>query len=421
MKKINLFQAILINFNVILGAGIFLNIQPLTKIAGPFGFLGYVFSSLILLPFVYSLGKLSQLYPSYGGLYFYVKENFNSFLGFISGWSFFIGKTVSAAFLALAFVKFIQFKITFLQSMPSIALASLIIFLLIFLNMLGTHIGGKIQLVFSALKLTPIIFIFFSTLLIPTNNFSFATEISPLMPIYAIPISIYALMGFETTCAIGHMLKKPKENLFKTIMFSFLIVAGINIIFQFLMFNILGQEILQSNNLFVDIAEKSFFPEWLGRLMISFIFTSVIAGSFGILTSNCWNLYSLVQDGHFPFKKHLIKLCPHKTPYVLLIIEATIACATLAISQNQIALQTMAVFGVVVSFLLNSFASFALIKKTPRKNSVLQKIVSILAISGCFYILFLCLRNLQITGVSIPFIVLLISGIAISLLKKQAA
>ncbi|MBU1007911.1 amino acid permease [Candidatus Dependentiae bacterium] len=394
VKKIGLPTALLININIIIGAGVFLNVKPLALIAGSFGFAGYLLGATILFPFVLTLAKLAQAYPVSGGLYVYSKEYLGLFAGFVSGWSYFIGKTVSAAFLALAFTRFFQEQILFLQPYPTALLACLVIFTIILLNILGAHIGGSAQYVFILTKLIPIFFIYITGILtIQTGNFSSTPQpISSLAG--TIPIALYAFMGFEITCSIGHMFKKSSSTIPRAIIGSFLFVTTIYIFFQLL-------------------ATQQPFSLLSNKPIATLIFTSAIAGSFGILTSNCWNLHALALDNHFPGKKILTKISQTHVPWVGLLLEGGIACLMLLISDNQVALQSMSVFCVVTSFLLSTLAALLAVAN---KKLLINKWIPRLALAGCGYVLFLCLKNIQTAGVSLPFLALLFGGIGLKTL-----
>ncbi len=198
-KKIGLLFAILINVNIIIGAGVFLNIKPLSFISGSVSSLVYILSGLILFPLVFSLAKLGQLYPTSGGLYVYSKNHLGKFFGFISGWSYFVGKTVSAAFLVYAFSNFFHQRLYFLRSVPIIFICSIVILFIAIINIIGAQVGGKIQFFFIFTKLVPIFFVIFFgiTIITPGNYYSLH---KPMVSLFgAIPIAIYALLGFEIT------------------------------------------------------------------------------------------------------------------------------------------------------------------------------------------------------------------------------
>ena len=417
-NKISLTAAILINVNIIIGAGIFLNVKPLTQIAGSLGFFGYIFGSIILFPFVYSLAKLAQLHPVSGGLYVYSKEHLNPFVGFLSGWSYFIGKTISAAFLSYSFATFFQNRILFLQQFHSLLLTSIVIFSLISLNIIGVHIGGKIQLLFITIKMIPVLFVLIFGLTIFQPQVFDLSATFKSTTFSGIPIALYALMGFEITCSISHLIKNASQNAFRAMLGSFIIVVIIHILFQTILFGALSTSLLSYPEPLAALAHTIFTKHLIiGRIISSLVFTSVIAGSFGILTSNCWNLHVLAKNNHLPFKNILTKKSATNVPSGSLILEGVIAVAMIAISKNQIALQSMSVFGVVLSFLLSAIAAFQASKNKYIKS--LPIYIPTLSIACCCYILFLCFQKISQSGISLPFIVMLLSGIIITLIKQN--
>jgi len=420
-KKIGLIAAILININIIVGAGVFLNVKPLTALSGSLGFLGYPLSSLILLPFVLTLGKLAQKHPVSGGLYVYSKEYINRFAGFLSGWSYFVGKAVSSAFLVFAFVQFLQSKLPIISSISTSMLAIGFIFSLIFLNILGIHIGGNIQFLFILIKASPLLFvIFFGLSFFQPNLFNLSDlSFSPMLS--TVPIAIFALLGFETTCAIGHMIDNPKKNTLRIILISFFAVIITYTFFLAIIFGTLGDSIPTYTSPFRTFAQITLYSYPLvGKVLNAFIFTSALIGSFGILTSNCWNLHALAEDNLLPGKKWLLKRSRSGAPWVSLLLEGTIAAIMLAISRNQIALQSMAVFGVVTAFLLSAIAAYkASACKASGKDINIARYIPMLAIASCSYILLLCVQQIYAAGVSFSFIILFMSGIGIAICKNS--
>lgn len=260
MKKqnISLFAALLINVNIIIGAGVFLNVKPLSSIAGPLGASGYLLGAILLFPFVFSLAKLAEAHPVSGGLYAYSRQYLNKFLGFISGWVYFVGKTVSAAFLANAFATFFQKQIPFLQPYPTLLLSSIVIFTLLTINIAGARIGGPIQYLFFSAKAFPILFaILFGMLRIHPANFS-TILLNARAAFSTIPVALYALMGFEITCSIAHLIEKPRTNVFRAIVWSFLFITTLYILFQVALFGALGAGTLHAVEPVTMLANKIF-------------------------------------------------------------------------------------------------------------------------------------------------------------------
>lgn len=408
-RKISLLSAILININILISAGIFLNARPLTDIAGPFGFWGYPLSALILLPFVITLARLAQKHPKAGGLYVYSKEYLGRFAGFVSSWSYFVGKTTSAAFLAFAYAQFLHTYLSVLHNISPFTIALGLIFLFIGLNIVGVHIGGRVQYLFVAIKATPIVFVVTTALLKWSAVVSVTQPFEPLAVFSTIPIAVYALIGFEATTAISHLIKDREKNVSRAIIFSFLIVAVIATLFQFVLYRSVGHILTQSSESVLLFAQRFFAQSRvLALLMNGFVFTAAFIGSFVILTSNCWNLHTLAADGQLPGKKFLTQLNAHHVPWVALIAEGVLACLMLLISNNQIALQSMSVFAVILSFVLSSVAAIYAFK---------DRILAVFAFFSCSYVLILCVQKIIVSGVSFSFLAVLLGGIVVGMTR----
>jgi amino acid transporter len=414
-SSINLVTAILININIILGAGLFINPKPLTLLAGPLGFIGYILAATIIFPIVLCIAQLAKIHPTAGGLYVYSKEYISPFVGFISGWSYFLGKTTSAALLAHVFVSFFQRRILFLQQFPILLLDCFLILLLILLNIIGLKIGGKIQYFFTSMKAIPIIFVLFAGLSLFNLDF-FTPQPQDITNLFStFPVAIFVLLSFEMICSIGHLIKNPEKNISRAILYSFFIVATIAAIFQFMIFGSLGTNLKIIPEPILAFGIKAFNNIFFAKIINSFVFVSIIGGSFGSLTANCWNLYRLADGGHLPGKKYLTKINKTNVPYFSLLIEGGLGCLILWISKTQIPLQNMTVLGMVMAYFFSSVSAFLVNKK--KKSFYFY--ISILAITSSFYIAFLCIKNLILYGISFPLLIIFIAGLGFSLWEKM--
>jgi|SaaInlLV_10m_DNA_2_1039722.scaffolds.fasta_scaffold00397_6 amino acid transporter len=418
-QKMGVGSALLVSLNTIIGAGLFINIRPLTNIAGPFGFLGYLFGWVILFPFVLSLANLASLHPVSGGIYVYSKEYIHPLAGFLSGWSYFIGKATSGALLIHTFVKyFLQIYITQLQTVPTLLLDCIFIFALLTLHSIGVKIGGKIQRIFIFAKITPIAFVIIAGILykssikLPCNAFNFGQSLS------TIPIALFALVGFEIICSIAHLLKNPVKNTRRVIIGSSLIIVTLYTIFQLMFFLILKDNLGTVTDPLSAIATY-ILPNFPSAPIIinALVHASIIGSAFSILTSNSWNIYTLAQNEHLPLQKILTFLNKKRVPAGGLFFQGIISCLMLFLNRNQITLQNMSVFAIFVAFFLSAIAAFNAAKKDSPKNHF--PVIPALAIGTCGYTLCLCFKKLLSLGVSIPFLTVLFSGIIIALFKHK--
>ena len=155
--KLTLWQAVLINVNIMFGTGIFINTVNLAQIAGFFGFISYSLVALILLPLIFSIAALLKIHPK-GGFYTYAAKELSPFFGFISSWSYFISKLSSATLLIHVFSLLIQTIILPLQSIDTFILDFIIIAFFVWINHYCLQTGAHISYLFFFLKLIPLFF-----------------------------------------------------------------------------------------------------------------------------------------------------------------------------------------------------------------------------------------------------------------------
>ena len=156
-KKMSPFVALFICLNTMLGAGLFINPKPLAMQAGSLGFVGYLLAALIMTPIIYCTAELARLHPVSGGVYAFSQSYLGSAFGFISCWSYFTGKTSSAALMAHKFVQFLQATVPALANIPTIFCDYLLILTIIALNIGGVSIGGRAQYFFTGMRVIPIL------------------------------------------------------------------------------------------------------------------------------------------------------------------------------------------------------------------------------------------------------------------------
>ena len=119
--KLSLPTAILINVNIMLGAGIFINTPTLAQRAGLLGAFMYLLVGILMLPLILSIAQLLRLHPA-GGFYAFGQKEVNPFIGFLSGWSYFTAKLASCMVMIHVSVTLIQNIFPLLNSVHPFAL-----------------------------------------------------------------------------------------------------------------------------------------------------------------------------------------------------------------------------------------------------------------------------------------------------------
>lgn len=415
-NMISPFVGVLICINTMIGAGLFINAATLAQKAGPWGFVGYIVSALLMLPLILSVSTLAKLHPVSGGLYVFSKNYIGNWAGFFSGWSYFLGKTAAAGLLMHKFVQFFQVQFSFFNQFPTLALDYFVLIFLISIHIIGARIGGKLQYLFVTLKMLPIFFVFvFGFITFDTAFYQF--DISDFSSLFLIiPVCVFASTGFEIICSVGHLITDSSKNIKSVILIAFGIVVCINTIFQGVIFGALGWAISSSGIPILPLAQKAIPTyEIIGRILNGSVYAAILGACFSIFTANCWNLFTLAENNHLPFKNILTKLSTKQIPWVALIVEGFITAIILAITSAQLPLMNVAVFSQLIAMLLSAVAAFYAAKSTI--DFGLSRWVPILGICTASYILFVSLFNIIKFGISFSFLSIFLIGIAAAIIK----
>ncbi len=397
-------SAVLLALMTMIGGGFFVNPRQLAETMGAFSPLGYIISSLLMLPIILSIAELACLQPVSGGLYVYSKQYINPFAGFLSGWTYFLGKATSAAFLTHTVNTFFYNHFAVLQNFHPLVLDATLIGLLTTLHIIGISITSKIQYLFSAMKFTPLIFgLLAGFLMFDGTNVNFiSTDLSFGTLGTALPACLYALIGFEIICAIGGFIQNPARNIRRTILIAFSIVSIATILFQIALLGSLGDSLAQAKEPMLNLGFALLGNNVLvAKIINGLVFASITGGAFFILGGNCWNLYTLANNDHLPCTKLLTRTNSYGSPWVALVVQALTSITMIGISTQQLPLQNMVIFSMFSCFLMTCVAAI-----NAGKQGLLNipRFIPVLAIGTCSYVIGLCLSNMIKYGVSISFL-----------------
>jgi basic amino acid/polyamine antiporter, APA family len=101
LRRLGLFDAVIIGLGSMIGAGIFVALAPAAAAAGSGLLLGLGMAAVVAYCNATSSARLAARYPASGGTYVYGRERLGPFVGYLAGWGFVVGKTASCAAMAL--------------------------------------------------------------------------------------------------------------------------------------------------------------------------------------------------------------------------------------------------------------------------------------------------------------------------------
>ena len=368
--------ALLTNLNIMIGVGIFVNTAPLIKEAGALSPLSYLIVGFLMLPLILAINKLMTKHKG-GNFYTFGAENLSPTWGFLSVWSYFVGKLASCSLMIHFFSSLMQKLIPSLNIFSTIWLDLLVILFLTLLNCLNTRIGTLIQLLIFIVKISPIIFIILGGFYIfdftSFQDTSSSNAINNLLP--TISFVVYAFTGFEATCSLSSCIKNPEKNCPRAILTAFFIVVMLTILYQFCSFVIAGNSLSKAAS-FTDafaILAKGFSANFIIQNKIGYFLQitaaiSALGAAYGVFYSNNRNLYSLAQEGHIFFSRYFMHLNQNHIPWLSVLVQAFGCILYLLFTRgNNIPLQQMSAVGCTLAYFISCIG---LVKHGIRRNFI---------------------------------------------------
>ena len=219
-----------------IGAGVFLMPAALAAYGG-ISIVGWVASSLGTFVLALVFSKLSKLFlDKAGGPYAYTSVGFGEFAAFLVAWGYWISTWIGMAVLAIAFVSALSILFPILGNNPLVSVLTGLsaIWLLTWINSRGVRQSGRIQVVTTLLKLTPIVmiivggFFFFNI----DNFIPFNVSNSSNFEAIAITstMTLYAFLGFESATIPSDNVKDPGKTIPRATILGTLITTMVYIL-----------------------------------------------------------------------------------------------------------------------------------------------------------------------------------------------
>lgn len=402
--KLSLPTAILININIMLGAGLFINTVELAKRAGGYGSFAYLMIGILLLPLIVSIAQLIKLYP-HAGFYEYGARAIHPFVGFISAWSYFAGKIASSTLMVHVAMSLLYQFFPVLQAIPILAMDVAIFLLFIGLNLVDLRTSRSIQFGFLALKIIPVLLVLLSGFVL----FNWSNVVSATIPWAALgaslPLVLYATAGFEVTCSLSAHIVNAKRNGPLAIFVSYSVVILVAFLYQSIFYGNLGSILAQQANYLgafpslinALFTNKVMIAGFLRGIINITIASSALGAAYGILFSNYWNLYRLAQAGHTIFQRSLLALNRFNLPAGCLLVEGIIGVIYILIIQGaQLPLQQTSALAGAIPYTLSVLALLATILQS---NDYSRIWLPLLGLASCTLLLKSCISSFMISGI----------------------
>lgn len=388
-NKISLMTAILININIMIGAGIFIVPPIMAKLSGPLSFLGWTAVGIIFLPVVLSIAKITSFFPKEGNFYIYGKSVINKTTGFLSSWMYFLGFSSIAALQILGIKELLieNGGLTIIKQNPILFNIFFILFFSI-LNFLSLKILSKVQNSLTIFKSLPLIFVIILIIFYFNPQLQFGFSNIGLIK-FSIPLALFGFWGFESSCNISHLIKGGQKNVYKAILISFSATIFLYTLFHLGLIYIMGTENLINYNVpgFVEFLgiKSEFLLNLLNAIIPTTMIIALMGSTFGGFLSNSTNLHTMTKENLFPFSKFLQKTNKSERPIFCVISMAITTFIFITLINSKEILNSMINFGLLTTFMI-TFASLLILLL--RKKMYKQIIIPILAFASSIFVIY---------------------------------
>jgi APA family basic amino acid/polyamine antiporter len=288
-------NSLYLGLSSMIGAGLFYNLAPTSKISSYSSILGLLLASTLAFANASSSAQLASLYPQTGGTYLYANKVLGKLPGNIAGIVFILGKTVSCVAIALTLGNYIS---PIYGKELGVGL-SVIVFLIGYKGITKTAALARwfVLIVISILS-----FFCIAILMTPSTNIAIPLleGFSASNLFLSAAIWFFAFTGYSRLATYGEEVKNPEKIIPSSILTGLGITVTIYIVVNWLALAVIGPEVIANSNtpllVAFDVSVLSDFS-----FLIVFASTIATASVFLALLPAISRIYvAMSRDGILP-------------------------------------------------------------------------------------------------------------------------
>jgi len=389
--KIGLWTTTALVVGNMVGSGVFLLPASLAAFGG-ISLLGWIGSSIGAIFLALLFSHLSKVVKDcVGGPYAFTRVGLGDFAAFLVAWGYWFSIWCTNAAIAVTFVSYLTefFPILKDNKLLSVSVGISAVWLLTWVNVQGVKEAGRVQLITTILKLTPLLLIAVVGLFyVDLNNFS-PFNVSDQSDFGAVAatatLTLFAYLGLESATIPSADIREPEKTIPRATMLGTAVTIAVYILATISVMGIIPNADLKlSNAPFSDAAAVI----W-GEGARQWVALGAIISTFGAL--NGW----ILLQGQIPFAAAKDKMFPEifgrennkRSPYVGLVISSVLI-TILLLSNLSKGLTEMFTFMILLTTImvlvpyLFSAASYGVIvlqNRFWRRESISKVVIAVMA------------------------------------------
>ena len=288
-------DSLYLGLSSMIGAGLFYNLAPTSKISSYSSILGLLLASTLAFANASSSAQLASLFPQTGGTYLYANKVLGKLPGNIAGIVFILGKTVSCVAIALTLGNYIS---PIYGKELGVGL-SVIVFLIGYKGITKT---AALARWFVLIVISILVFFCIAILMTPSTNIAIPLleGFSASNLFLSAAIWFFAFTGYSRLATYGEEIENPETIIPSSILTGLGITITIYLFVNWLALAIIGPEVIANSNtpllVAMDVSVMSDFS-----FLIVFASTIATASVFLALLPAISRIYvAMSRDGILP-------------------------------------------------------------------------------------------------------------------------
>jgi amino acid transporter len=384
IRTLSFFDSVMLGVGFIIGSGIFIMPLVAAQAAGTYSLLSWVLAGVYSILTGLAFAECAAKIPKAGGLYTYAHKAFGDFIGFLTGWTFWLGYWITISTETWAVAWYLKFLFPQFADLIRVSIATLIGLILTYINFRGVKSGGRTEDIFTVVKLLALfLFVLIGISFFKVSNFypllPAGTTVIPAVG-SAIILALWAYLGAEIITVPEEEIKNAKKSIPKAIIISVLSVMAIYLLISGVFLGSARWENYStSQSPLADVFRDLTHSQLGGIIMTIGALVSIIGALNAVILASARISFAMSRDKLFPkiFSRMHKK---YKTPYASLFLQIIFAGVLTFVVSDFVTLASLAVLFTIIPYALSSFATIKLVRKAKGELRVLHsKIAPVLA------------------------------------------
>ena len=361
-RKIGLWGAVFLLIGNIVGASIFILPGQLAGLAGPGVVIAYFIAAVPAIINCLIAAQVGAILPVSAAGYVFSSVVLHPFLGFLKEWVGILGIMVSVPLLGYGFADYMAY---FLPQADRFTIAIGLVISLMLINLAGIHASIRLQMILVVIFVVSLLsfgigglFYLDWDLLTPVAPNGITSILNAAVPAF------YSYSGFITITAIGEEIKNPGKNIPLTLAITFFFVATIYTLVTLVLPGIIPWQELGKIVAPMTSASKIFLPDWFAVVItLSALLAAATSANVALITASR-SFFALARHKIYPeILSHLNSRT--NEPVIALLLVGLLTMGGIALKGNIIQYASANVIGLMFYGIVWSIGLIRLPKVLP--------------------------------------------------------